>query len=92
MFNFEDGKRRRALLGVTVLSFDCRGCMAEQHDFEWVGQIVRFEDKWNQPHAVARVLKRANMDCRDHALGEVFIPLHDTQLQQLHGTVWAWFR
>lgn len=92
MINFAAVKRRRELLGVTVLGFQCDGCMAEDHKFQWVGRVERFETKWDMEHAVVRVLKRDNRDVRDGDLGVVHIPLQDTSLQQLHGSIYAWFK
>lgn len=90
MIDFAAVKKRRELLGVNVVAFDCRGCMSEDHRFLWMGKIERFEEKWGREHAVARVLKRGSQDVRGTDLGVVHIPLHDSQLQQIYGSLYAY--
>ena len=92
MIDFAAVKKRRELRGVTVVAFVCNGCMGHDHQFNWMGRVERFEEKWGREHAVARVLKRGNQDVRDTDLGVVHIPLHDSQLQQIHGSIYAYYQ
>jgi hypothetical protein len=71
------------MIGATFVYFDCRGCMASDHRFEWVGVGDHFalaesspgQERWRQ-RIVIRVVKRKDTgDFRDQDLGfESYFP------------------
>lgn len=87
-----DAKRRWKLNGAVVTAFDCRGCMAENHVFLWVGRIDRFEEHYGRPQAVVTILKRCNRDIRNSDLGREHIDLHDPCLQEINRGVYGLFK
>lgn len=87
-----DAMRRRKLLGAVVTAFDRRGGMAEDHVFQWVGRIDRFEERWGRPQAVVTILKRGNRDIRSGDLSYEHIDLHDSCLQEINRGVYGLFK
>lgn len=72
---------KRSLVGGTVTCFDCRGCMSEDHQFFWIGEIT----SQSEDGVYVRVLKRNDKigDVRDDDLGEEFIPFGGGFLQEI---------
>jgi hypothetical protein len=83
--------KRSKLMGATIIRFDCRGCMASDHRFEWIGYVEGFE-KSKHAGTVARVkiVKRDGMptDYRDEDLGYRLEAIHNGGLQELAPKLW----
>lgn len=86
-----DGKQKRKLIGSTVMAFECRGCMAEDHVFLWAGVVEGFQDQVRDPKAVIDVLKEGRRDRRDGNLGRQVVAIHDPALQELSPGIFALF-
>jgi hypothetical protein len=87
--------RKRALIDATVIAFDCRGCMATDHQFMWVGVVVGFEmTRFAGEAAKVRIIKKGNGpgDARDGTLGFELEPIENGALQQLAPKLWAVYR
>lgn len=88
-------RKARDLEGAIILSFDCRGCMAEDHQLEWVGQVVgREETRYAGPAVRVKIIKRngAAGDWRDGDMGESIEPITNSALQQLAPKLFAVYR
>ena len=91
----EYAKRKRALVGATVLSFECNGCMATDHDFQWVGVVEGFEmTRYAGEAARVWIIKKGNGpgDVRDGDLGTTLEPVSNGSLQELAPNLWAVYR
>ncbi|RWH49582.1 hypothetical protein [Mesorhizobium sp.] len=79
---FENLKRKRQLNNSLMLSFDCRGCMGEDHRFQWIGTVTGFEKtRFAGWAAQVKIIKRDNAgDWRDGAQGYEIVPISEPQL------------
>lgn len=87
--------RRLALRGATIMSFDARGCMATDHQFQWIGVVVGFEGTaYAGTAARVKIMKRADNhhDIRDEDLGYELEPIDNIALQELNPGLWAIYR
>jgi hypothetical protein len=93
VFDLPKKRRRKALEGATVVAFDCRGCMAENHQFDYLGIVEGFEPtRYAGDAARIRVLKRDNQDYRDVDLGTTLEIVSNGSLQQLGPKLFVMFR
>lgn len=77
-----------------VLYVDCRGCMAHNHVFKWVGRVIGFEPtRLAGDAAVVEVLKRNESgDFRDCPQGEERIIVADVSLQEIVPGLWCIYK
>jgi hypothetical protein len=93
LFGGERAARKRALQGATILSFDCRGCMASDHQLMWVGVVEGFEPTRHAGEAArVKIIKRDHVDIRDQDLGVELEPIANGALQELAPKLWAVYR
>lgn len=93
LFGGERAARKMALKGATVLSFDCRGCMATDHQLQWVGVVEGFEPtRFAGEAARVKIIKKGHVDIRDEDLGVSLEPIANGALQELAPKLWAVYR
>jgi hypothetical protein len=82
-----------ALRDATVISVECRGCMASDHRIQWIGKVEGFETTAHAGEAArVRILKRDNVDARDADLGVSLEALGNGGFQEIAPKVWAVYR
>lgn len=82
-----------------VIKFECRGCMASDHRWEWIGELVeqqpnhRFSN-FVGTNGVVRVLKHrdVNGDIRDHDLGTQHVVMEDGSLQLIRPGLYFYYK
>lgn len=88
-------KSNKPKIGDVVVSFDCRGCMATDHVFEWIGRVESIGEMKppNERYGmvIVEILKVEHRDCRAHCLGKAEVPIIG-DLQEISRGVWVWFR
>lgn len=91
-------KKKLSLVGAFVACIDCRGCMAEDHQIEFIGRYTGFGEFPNNvgEYVEVKILKVAGnpYDIRDNEtdLGRMMIPVADSCLQQIVPGFFCWFR
>lgn len=58
--------------GAVVVAFDCRGCMADDHRFMWIGTVTGYSPNANAGESVVVKINKsdkAHGDSRDRDLG-----------------------
>ena len=83
--------RAKALLGSYIIAFDCRGCMAHDHQFMWLGRVVDIVERDGQEFIVVERMKaRGNPhDYRDMEIGQHEETVADGALQELGPGLWV---
>lgn len=79
----------------SVIAFDARGCMADEHIFLWMGEVHSFgvQERGERLNMLAcRVVKRGNLDYRDRDLGFERICLDDTCLNRIASGLWTFIK
>lgn len=100
-------RRTRGIgVGDVVQSVSCDGCMASEHNVQWIGEVTGFTNArelgWSTNPGdggritgrvvVIHVIKEGNQDDRDVDFKDKYIVEVDTSLQRLGAHLWVWFR
>jgi hypothetical protein len=76
-----------------VIKFDCRGCMADVHRLEWIGEIIgTIETRLSGTAYRIKVLKSGGVDFRDGSLGEEYAVIEDGCLQEVRPGLFFYFK
>jgi len=77
----QDLRRKSEFKNALMLAFDCRGCMAEDHRFMWIGTVTGFErTRFAGLAAQVKIIKRdSHGDWRDGDQGYEIVPLSEPQ-------------
>lgn len=82
--------------GDIVIKFQCDGCMASDHQFQWVGEIIRFADgngtMAGYHFATVKIIKRGNQDIRDQDLGTERVVLDEGSFQRLSANLFGYYK
>lgn len=85
--------QRTLAVGDTILAFDCRGCMATDHHFDYVGKVVGFrETRYAGMAAVVKVIKYMNRDNRDNTFEDRLEPVGNSCIQWMSPGLWIKFQ
>lgn len=85
--------------GDIVVKFHCNGCMATEHDFQYVGKIIKIYrkkigngGKKKYKFCNIKILKADHYDVRDGVLGDCEELVDDGSFQQISKKVWCIFK
>jgi len=92
--------KRKMRVGDIVMTVDCRGCMAEDHQFVHVAMVESFEYRkihgsWlsQDKIAIMAILKDGTSgDCRDRPMGTQDEVVGNGQLQHIAGNFWVRYK
>jgi len=91
MFNWKAARLRFAI----VIKFQCDGCMATDHKFQWVGISTgkRVKTRFAGDGYEITIIKRNEAtDFRDHSQGTEIVIIDDGSLQQVAPGLFLYFK
>ncbi len=90
MADFAFARKYSLLRAATVVAFDCRGCMAHDHQLMWIGKV----DAVAAGQVRVRIIKRAEnpVDAREADLGVEYLTGSDNALQWVANGLFFWYR
>ncbi len=94
-------KTRKELLHATVIKFECNGCMASDHRFEWVGVVYDFEHgmlsgeplgRWTAALIQVAKSEHRHGDIRDGFVGHERVIIEDSSLQFISPGLYFYYK